>query len=498
MASRTIEPSTTDLPPLKYRGWLIVALFAGIFIGTDDQTFVVTILPQMMADLDISADRLGDSTWIVNGYLLGYVLALPTLGRAGDVLGRVRIYVAAALLFAAGSAAVALSPTLGTVALTRAISAVGGGALVPLGLAIAADAVSERRRPLVLGTLLAAQNASSLTGPLWGAAFEALIGWRGVFWLNVPMILPVAVAVPLLGRAHDVRSHGRLDLRGVGLFIAGLVAVTVGLSDDPSAPRPIVLSVGLVIGGLACFVVFAWAESRTSSPMIDVRLFRRPPIAAANVIYLVVGGVLITAMVTVPLMQNTLYGGTTLDGALALMGLLLVLPVGGVAGGLLSGHLGYRLTAVLGLGLAAVGLLWMHEWRSSISPFEMWPALVCVGFGLGLCDAPLVSTVVENAERKQRVTSVAVILVLWTVGMIIGLALLGSRGLGRFQDRAADLFAERNLTVGSPEYLSAIHTTYNEVLLVAAGAVAVAGGLALLLKRGERPVRGWIRVPGLL
>ncbi len=499
MAASLSQNTATPSPlTAKRRVALIAALFGGIFVGTFDQTFVVTILPQMMGDLDIAADRIGDATWIVNGYLIGYVLALPTLGRAADVYGRIRVYVAASAVFAIGTAAVAVAPTLTTVSIARAISAVGGGALVPIGLAIAADTVDERRRPLVLGLLLAGQNASSLAGPIWGAALEDIIGWRGIFWLNIPLLAPALFVVVRLGRGSRPAAATALDATGIAIFVAALLALTLTLSDDPSAPRPLLLSLAMGALGLTLVGAFVAWERRSRFPMIDVSLFRRPPVVAANVAYLLIGAALIVALVTVPLMRNTLFGGTTIDGAVAVIGLLIALPIGGVVGGLIAPAIGYRATAFAGLSLAVAGFLWMHGWRDVISSIEMWPALICVGLGLGLCDAPLVATVVENAKPQQRAAATGMILVLWTIGMIVGLALLGSRGLGRFEERAAGLFADQGITAGSPEYLAAIHTTYNEILLATAVALAIAALATLFLRRGERSTGRWFRVPGLL
>lgn len=482
----------------RQRRIVLWALFAGVFIGTFDQTFVVTLLPEMMSDLGVSADRLGDATWIINGYLIGYVLALPVFGRAADVYGRLRMYMLATAVEVLGTAAVALAPNLGVATVARAVSAIGGGALVPIGLSIAASLVTEKRRPLVLGVLLAGQNASSLVGPLWGAGLSAVFGWRGVFWVNIPLMLPVAWAVYVTLRHERESRRGSLDATGIAFFTAALLLVTVALSDDSSRPRPLWVSIAMVLAGFVALGLFVVRERRAADPMIDFALFQKRPVIAAGVAYAVLGATLIIALVTVPLMRNTLYGGTTLDGAIALMGLLVALPLGGVAGGYLVGAAGFRGTAMLGIGLAIAGVLWMHGWKDVITSYEMWPALLCVGFGLGLCDAPLVGTVVENAREEQRAAATGMILVLWTVGMVIGLALLGSRGLGRFEDRAANLFAEQGLTVGSPEYLAAIHTTYEEVLLVTAIALGVALIAALGLRRGERPVSKWMRVPGVL
>jgi MFS family permease len=369
---------------------------------------------------------------------------------------------------------------------------------VPIGLALAADAVPERRRPLVLGVLLAGQNASSLVGPIWGAGLEAAIGWRPIFWLNIPLIIPCVVAVVLLARDYRPAVKGSLDATGIGFFSAGLLGIALALSDDASNPRPLAVTLGLGIGGLLALGTFVWWELRARYPMIEVALFRRAPVLAANFAYLVIGAALIVALVTVPLMRDTLYQGTTLDGAVAVMGLLVALPIGGVLGGLVAPRFGYRQTAFAGLALSVAGFLWMYGWRDIINSPEMWPALVCVGLGLGLCDAPLVATVVENAKPEQRTAATGLILVMWTVGMVIGLALLGSRGFGRFEERAADLFTQGGVTVGSPEYLAAIHKTYDEILLVVAIALVLATLASLFLRRGETGATRWLRVPGRL
>jgi MFS family permease len=494
------EERPIDRPLLtgNSRRLLFAALFGGIFVGTFDQTFVVTILPEMMGDLGIAADQIGDATWIVNGYLVGFVLALPTLGRAADVFGHTRVYVLASGVFIVGTIGVAVAPNLQVLAFARAVSAIGGGALIPIGLALGSELVAERQRPLVLAALLAGENLSSMLGPVWGAGLEGLIGWRAVFWLNIPLLVPCVIAVVVLAKRHRPAENVGLDALGIGLFAGGLLAVTLALSDDASNPRPLGLSLALGIGGLGFLVAFVWWELRARSPMIELALFRRAPVVAANFAYLIIGAALIVALVTVPLMRDTLYQGTTLDGAIAVIALLFALPVGGVLGGFITPVAGYRATAFFGICLGIIGFLWMYGWRDIITSYEMWPALLCVGMGFGLCDAPLVGTVVENARRGQRAAATGLVLAMWTVGMVIGLALLGSRGFGRFEERAADLFTAGGAQVGSPEYLRAIHTTYDEILLVTAGALVVAALAVLFLKRGEHRESRWLRVPGLL
>src|SRR5262249_35443753 len=210
---------------------LVIALGMGVFVGGFDQTFVVPVLPEMLADLKIPIDEFGKASWILNGYLLGYTVAMPLMGRIADVYGHLRVFVAGLLIFMAGSVLVALSPNLTTLALARAVTALGGGALVPVALAIAADTLPGRNRPLGLSSISVADDASSLVGPAWGTLIGVWIGWRGLFWMNIVLGLPVLVAVLWMARGQPVRVATRVDWLG-GLLLAGaLAALTFALAD---------------------------------------------------------------------------------------------------------------------------------------------------------------------------------------------------------------------------------------------------------------------------
>ena len=187
--------------------WLLVtALGAGVFVGGFDQTFVVPVLSRMVSDLKIPINEFGKASWIINGYLLGYTVAMPLMGRIADVYGHLRVFVIGLLIFMGGSVLVALAPDLLTLTLARAVTALGGGALVPVSLAIAADTLPGRQRPLGLSSISVLDDASSLIGPLWGTLIGVWLGWRGLFWLNIALGLPVMVAVLLLARRRALSA----------------------------------------------------------------------------------------------------------------------------------------------------------------------------------------------------------------------------------------------------------------------------------------------------
>ena len=284
--------------------WLLVLTALGVFFAADDQTSVVAILPDMVSDVGLPQDEFYRAAWIVNGYILGYVVAMPLMGRVADTYGHSRVFAAALLLFCAASAWVALAQGLTMVSIARGVQAIGGGGVVPVSMAIVTANASPSRRILGLGAIAAASEAGGLLGPLWGGGIAELLGWRGVFWINLPLCLPVAFAVLCIGRHQTVLSGRNLDLPGAALIGGSLVCLTVALTDDPIAQRATAVTLSLFAGAAVLFGAFLLRETRAASPLIDLSFFRIPRLGAAFLANGLTGGTLIVAMVAVPLFTN--------------------------------------------------------------------------------------------------------------------------------------------------------------------------------------------------
>ncbi len=465
---------------------LVVSLGMGVFVGGFDQTFVVPILSEMLRELDIPISEFGRASWIINGYLLGYTVAMPLMGRIADVYGQFRVFVIGLLIFMGGSVLVALSPNLLSLTAARAITALGGGALVPVALAIVAGNLPDRRRPLGLSTVSMLDDASSLIGPLWGTLIGVWLGWRGLFWMNIVLGLPVLLAVLWLSRRsrHPARAGVPVDWIGGALLTAGLTSLTFALADAGAEPRPLIQTLALYAMASALFGLFAWWELRTPTPLIDLRMFRSRKLVAANLVFFLEGGALITALVNVPLMTEQLWGQGGAGPGLMLMRMVLFMILGGLLGGLLAPRLGFRLTAALGFALAAVGLLWMRAWPMVPSETSRWLALAIAGFGFTLADAPVYATVINAIEEGRRASATALLQVLQTTGMIVAMALLGAQGLGRFNQRAADIFRDRGVEGSEDAYLIVMHRTFDETFLVAGLLMAAGALLCLWLDHG--------------
>jgi MFS family permease len=478
-----------DSAAVRPRALVLVALALGVGLGAADQTATVTVLPSIVSDVGITASDFYRSSWIVNGYLLGYLVALPLLGRVADVYGRGRVFAGTLVLFAAGSMLVALAPTFEMLVAARAVQAVGGGGLIPVAMAIVVDELPPARRAFGLGGIAAAAEAGALFGPLWGGVIAESVGWRWVFWANLPLVVPL---VPAVWRTVVSRPQpARIDWLGGALLAAALAVLTVALVDDPIAPRPLMTTAALLAASGALAVAFLRHEARADASMVRLAMFRPRPLWAACLVNALVGGGLMAALIGVPLFVNIVLGASPLTGGLTLMRLTVMVPVGAFAGGWLAGRIELRAVAAAGLLLTTAGFAGLAQWdRALAEPLRSFP-LLTAGLGFGLVVAPLGAAVLQHVDAAERATASAWLTVARVIGMLVGAALLASQGLGRFYARAA------SISFASPDFEALVReaelATFREVFIGAAVVMLLASLAALLIGRGraEPAERSW-------
>ncbi|HLG69431.1 MAG TPA: MFS transporter [Chloroflexota bacterium] len=483
----------------------ISAALAGVFLAAIDQTVVLTAIPEMLQDVRVGLTQLDQASWIVTGYLLGYVSVLPLMGRLSDVYGRRSVFVAALAVFAAGSCACALATSLWWLVAARVCQAIGGGALLPVTFAFLADRVPAPKLPFWLGAAGAAAEAGGVLGPLYGAAIVEHLGWRWIFWINLPLALLIGMAFArstVSPFALGVTTRRAVDYAGAALFALALAALTVGLSgsSDPTrSASPIELrrAIPLTAIALLALAAFIWRERRAVEPLLPLSLFRVRAFWAANAANALVGVALIAAMVDVPLFAATVLGRAPIDAGLALLRLTVCIPIGALAGGWLAGRLRWDIVALAGLLLAAAGFFLMHGWTLDVSDAGMTPGLVVAGLGFGLVIAPITSAVLSGAGAADRALSTALVTALRMTGMTVGLAALTSVAFFRFNQLVRGLAlplpsagqsaaeAAQRLAAYEAGITRAGLEVFTEVFLIAGAVCLAAGAFALLLGRGR-------------
>ena len=473
---------------------VLTVIGLGAFVTALDQTVVVTALPSVMLDLKVPFTELDRVSWIVTAYLLGYTVAMPLIGRIGDVYGYARVYRGGLVIFAIGTALVAVSPNLEWMIGARVVQAIGGGATVPLGLAVASTALPVAHRGVALGIVIAAAEAGAMLGPAYGGAIIEFLDWRWIFWLNLPQSAALFLALFLLPDAPN--RGGRVDYIGGVLLVAALLVLSLALSREGlftlSSPMP------FIIGGpgLVLVAVLVAVERHTWQPLLSAFLFRSQAFLAANMTQLLEGVALIIAMVTVPLMANTVMGKEPVTGAMWLLRMTAAIPLGAIIGGRLLALVGIRPVTVMGLGLCALGLFLVSTWDLDVAEPWLTLHLLIVGLGFGLNNTPIMTRVLSAAGEDYRGTAASLVVVSRMMGMTLGLAALSAWGVEHFQALTAGLevpFPQAGEAIGTLEAKAA---EYNAQLNAAglslfhnffriAGVVALVAILPAAAMRGE-------------
>ncbi len=428
--------SVTDRDERFSPGYLaLLPVLAGIFIAADDQTVIVTVLPQILLDLNVQVNELDRASWTLTGYLLGYVAAMPLIGRMSDVWGHRNLYIASMLLFMVGSVAAALTTSLNWFVFARVVQAVGAGALLPISIAIVADLFPPGKRGVPLGLIGASSEAGAVIGPLWGGLIGEIWGWPWVFWMNIP--LGALVLIPLLALLpSSPKFPARIDYIGSVLLAAALCTITLALARVDS---PDVLFLAYTLSAGITFILFIIRQGRADSPLLPLTMFRSRAFRAANGTHLLVGAALIIGMVTIPLMANTILEKSALEGGLMLMRMTVAIPIGAVLGGLACQRMDARVPTVLGLLLIALGYGLMSSWGTGIADPVMTIHLGVTGLGFGFLIAPISLAAINSVSDELRGTASAVVTAMRVVGMTFGLAALTAWGTGRFEQLVVGL-----------------------------------------------------------
>jgi MFS family permease len=442
-----------------------LAISAGslaVLLGALDTYVVVTIMRDIMAPqpagVGIPINKIQQLTPIITCYLLGYIAAMPLLGRASDRFGRKLLLQVSLTTFAVGSVVTAMSTDLSMLVVGRTIQGVASGALLPVTLALGADLWSRRNRAGVLGGIGAAQELGSVLGPLYGIFIVwALRDWRDVFWINVPLtaiaMLMIHFSLPSRAEsADDGTPPERVDVVGGLLLALALGLAVVGLYNPEPNAKQALPDWGLPVLGaaLVATVAFAVWERFARTKLIDPTGARFGPFLAALGASVCAGAALMVTLVDVELFGQGVLGMTQNEAAGLLLRFLIALPVGALVGGWIATRAGDRAVTFAGLLIAAGGYWLISKWPVDLLAYRhdffglfSLPALdtdqMMAGFGLGLVIGPLTSAVMRAVPPREHGIAASGVVVARMTGMLVGMAALSAWGLYRFNQILAGI-----------------------------------------------------------
>ncbi|GAB3130950.1 aminoglycoside/tetracycline transporter [Tsukamurella serpentis] len=435
--------SSEPLPRRRGRGIAIGAAGLAVLLGALDTYVVVSVLEDIMRSVQIPLNRIQLATPIITCYLLGYIAAMPLLGRLSDRFGRRLVLQISLVVFIAGSVATALADTVPEVIAGRIVQGVASGALLPVTLALAADLWSPDRRAAVLGWVGAAQELGSVLGPVVGVGVVALVhdrlpsiakddAWRVVFWVNVPLAVLAMGLIQISVRRRSERERPKVDVVGGVLLAIALGLSVLGLyNPEPDGTAVLPPNGGLLLGGAAvAFLAFAGWEVSARTKLIETAGMRVTPFLASCAASVCAGAALMVTLVDMELYARVVMQRSQIDAVLLLVRFLIALPVGAILGGLIAARIGDRVVSVIGLLIAAGGYLLIAAWPPEVSTAAYGPlpaldtSLAVAGFGLGLVIGPLSSAALRAVPLTQAGIASALLVVARMSGMLVGVAAL--------------------------------------------------------------------------
>ncbi len=482
-----------------------IAITAGglaVMLGALDTYVVVSIMLDIMRDVGIPINKIQQVTPIITGYLLGYIAAMPLLGRASDRFGRKFLIQVSLAGFALGSVITALSGDLTTLVIGRVIQGTASGALLPVTLALAADLWAARNRAAVLGWVGAAQELGSVLGPMYGIALVWLFThWQAVFWVNVPLAVLAMVMIHLSLPAREKTDEPeKVDVVGGVLLAIALGLAVVGLYNPEPDGKQVLPSWGLpvLLGALVATVAFFVWEKFARTRLLDPAGVHFRPFLAALGASLCAGAALMVTLVNVELFGQGVLGQDQDQAAFLLLRFLIALPIGALVGGWLATKIGDRVVAFVGLLIAAGGYYLIAQWpvdllaaRHDLGLFTL-PVLdtdlAIAGLGLGLVIAPLTSATLRVVPPAQHGIASAAVVVARMIGMLVGIAALSAWGLYRFNQHLQRLNAQvggdtpmEKIAAQADNYRQAYVMQYGEIFLITVGVCVVGALLGLLI-----------------
>jgi EmrB/QacA subfamily drug resistance transporter len=408
---------------LERKWWTLIAVCVAIFMLLLDITVVNVALPSIQTALHSS---FSDLQWVVNAYALTLAAFLLTAGAVADLIGRRAVFVSGLVLFSCSSAVCGFSTSPLMLNLARAVQGVGGAMMFATSLALIAQAFHGRERGTAFGVFGAVTGAAVAVGPVLGGIITTGIGWKWIFFVNVPIgIAAVFITLTQVRESRDPDATG-VDWPGLITFSASLFlfvyALVVGNEDGWDST----LVLSFLIGALVLIVAFLVVERLQSRPMLDLSLFKRPAFTGASIVAFSVSASIFAMFLYLTLyIQDVLGYGALQAGLRFLPVTLLSFAVAPIAGKL-SVKMPVRFLLGAGLLLVAGGLLAMR----AVAPSSGWtvliPGFVLAGAGVGLVNPPLASTAIGVVHHSRSGMASGINSTFRQVGIATGIAGLGA------------------------------------------------------------------------
>jgi len=407
----------------RQRVFVLLICSSSLFITYLDSTILNVALPTLQLDLHAS---LAGLQWIADAYLLVVASLLMLTGSTADRLGRKRLFLIGLAGFGVGSLLCSVAPNTGSLIALRMVQGVGGSMLTPISLSIVRNTFTDHKeRVQALGVWSGIFGVATACGPVVGGVLVTEVGWRSVFWVNVPICAVMILAALRYVPESRAPRPRRVDVPGQLLMIAFLGSLTYAIIQGPVSGWAAPLILALFGVALASLALFALVERHRAEPLLELRFFRSRPFTGASVIAVLAFTVLGGFLFVITLYLQEVRGDSPLRAGLSLLPATIVMAAAAPVSGQFTGRHGPRVPLVASGLLMAAGMALLLGLSPGTSYLQIAIALAVLGAGLGLVNPPITNTGVSGMPPAQAGVASAVISATRQIGSVIGVAIMG-------------------------------------------------------------------------
>jgi EmrB/QacA subfamily drug resistance transporter len=453
----TADASAEVVEPVNIRVIIpvVASVMLGILLAALDQTIVGTAMPKVVADLG----GLSHYAWVFTAYMLASTVTVPIYGKLSDIYGRRGFFIGGMVLFLVGSALSGMSQSMDQLIIFRSIQGLGAGAMMPIAFAIIGDVFPPSERGKWQGLTSGVFGLASIVGPTLGGWLTDNLGWRWVFYVNMP-VGAIAIATAIFGLPKIKSSHSHtVDYYGATTLIAATVPMLLAFSwagDKYAWGSPQI--VGMLLFSIVMIGVFLMIELRAAEPIISPRLFKDRTFAVSNVASFLIAGGMFGAIMYLPLYVQGVMGESATNSGAILTPMMLGFMVSSIVGGQIMSRTGrYKGILLVSLVIGSVGMFLFSQMGVDTSNGALIRNMIITGLGIG-ATMSVFTIVVQNAFSVRQLGEVTASLQFFrNIGGTIGVAILGSLMNSQFRSEFnAKLPADVTNTVPK-EQLSALN-----------------------------------------
>jgi EmrB/QacA subfamily drug resistance transporter len=405
------------------RGPILLAVMLSIGLVAIDSTILATAVPAVVSDLG----GFTSFPWLFSVYLLAQAVSVPLYGKLADLYGRKPLMLLGVGLFVLGSLLCGVAWGMTSLIVFRLVQGLGAGAIQPIGMTILGDIYTLQERATVQGYVASVWAMAALIGPTLGGVFSDTIGWRWIFYVNLP--LGIAAGWVLWRRFEErvPRTRHRLDLLGAGLLAAGGTLLLLALLeggvqwawDSPT-------SIGLFVVASLLLIAFPLVERRAPEPVLPPWIFRMRVLNVANAASFVVGVLTLGLSSYVPLYAQRVLGTGAVTAGLALAAMTIGWPIAAATAGRLYLTIGFRTTLMIGAVVASAGSLMLITIHSTSSVEHLALCCFVMGLGFGYVASPAVVATQTAVDWSRRGVATGANMFARSVGSAVGVAIFGA------------------------------------------------------------------------